>query len=253
MNDDRPQDEFVSATYRELASERAPGHLDDKVLAMAADIAERPRYSRSMRWTRPLAWAATIALTLAITLEITQVPVPESVPEVESPGPALPAESQELPASQDFKELRQAKSIPEAMSAEKTALGRSVAKRAADEPPRANRMREAEGLIEGDVAEEAMPSAAMKFEVKDADMLQRADDMTQLQDSSINQPDREEYAALASTAAVPVAVNECTDEARAEPDSWLECINALEESGDTDAAARQRENLKELFPDFKLP
>ena len=58
-------DEQVSTTYRELASERAPDHLNEKVLRKAAQRAARPPYSRSIMWTRPLAWAATIALCLA--------------------------------------------------------------------------------------------------------------------------------------------------------------------------------------------
>jgi len=237
MNDERPQDEIVSAAYRELAGERAPEHLDERVLAMAKDKAERPRYSRSIMWTRPLAWAATIALTLAITLEITRVPTPE----VQSPRPAPPA----------TEELRRAKSIPEAISPEKTAFGRSVANPAADEPARANRKREAAESLEGDVVAEAMPSAAMDFELKDADMLQRADKLMQESEEVSNQPAPEELAAFSS--AVTVAPNECSDEARAQPESWLECIDALEAAGDKDAAARQRENLEEKFPDFKLP
>ena len=250
MNDERPQDEIVSAAYQELAGERAPTHLDDQVLAMAADKAEHPRYSRSIMWTRPLAWAATIALTLAITLEITRVPTPE----VRSPGPALPAESQALPEAEalpETRDLRREKSIPEAISPEKTAIGRSVAKQAADEPMRANRKREAAGALEGDLAEEAMPSAAMEFELKDDDMLQRADELTQLQEGLISKPDDEGIAAFSSAATV--AASECSDEVKAEPESWLECIDALEAAGDPDAAARQRENLKETFPDFKLP
>ena len=256
MNDERPQDEIVSAAYRELAGERAPEHLDEKVLAMAKDKADRPRYSRSIMWTRPLAWAATIALTLAITLEITRVPTPE----VQSPRPALPAEPQASPQAEaaleaealpETQELRRAKSIPESISPEKTALGRSVAKQVADEPARDNRKREAAGSLEGDATKEAMPAAAMDFELKDADMRQRADELMQLEEGLINKPDDEGFAAFSS--AVTVAPNECSDEARAQPESWLECIDALEAAGDKDAAARQRENLEEKFPDFKLP
>ena len=50
----------VSASYREIATETAPAHLDRKVLE-AARAASRTRYGLARAWMRPLAWAATIA------------------------------------------------------------------------------------------------------------------------------------------------------------------------------------------------
>ena len=52
------KDDRVIRAYRELATERAPDHLDRAVLGKAR-AAARPRYSRLRSWTRPLAWAAT--------------------------------------------------------------------------------------------------------------------------------------------------------------------------------------------------
>jgi len=49
------------------------------------------------------------------------------------------------------------------------------------------------------------------------------------------------------------ATNECPDEIRVDPVTWLACIVDLEESGDTDAALRQRDALEEAFPQFKMP
>ncbi len=79
MSNDRDQDEQVSAAYQSMARERTPEHLDQKVLRMAKANAERPQYSRWIAWSRPLAWAATVALCLAITLEVTQVTAPDDV------------------------------------------------------------------------------------------------------------------------------------------------------------------------------
>ncbi|MGB5490972.1 MAG: hypothetical protein WBM76_09130, partial [Woeseiaceae bacterium] len=66
-------DTLVSKTYKALATERTPDHLNEKVMAMAARES-RTRYAQARTWVRPLAWAATIGLSLAIVLELTQLP-----------------------------------------------------------------------------------------------------------------------------------------------------------------------------------
>jgi len=88
-----PMDELVSSTYQEHSAERAPEHLNRKILSMAA-AANRAERSNGVRpktwartWTIPLAWAATVGLSLAIVLEVTQIPGghPDvSMPAVES-------------------------------------------------------------------------------------------------------------------------------------------------------------------------
>jgi hypothetical protein len=47
--------------------------------------------------------------------------------------------------------------------------------------------------------------------------------------------------------------DECSDEMRADPLKWLACIADLEESGDVEATLRQREALREAFPQFEMP
>ena len=42
----------------------------------------------------------------------------------------------------------------------------------------------------------------------------------------------------------------CDADARAEPDSWLECIARLDDNGDLEAARAERELFAETFPDF---
>ncbi len=76
MTNDRDKmtaDRSVSATYRELADERAPAGLDEKVLRRAAAL-PRARSGIGRAWMKPVAWAATIGLSLAIVLELTQIP-----------------------------------------------------------------------------------------------------------------------------------------------------------------------------------
>ncbi|MGB5510701.1 MAG: hypothetical protein WBM87_03230, partial [Woeseiaceae bacterium] len=71
--DNMTADPSVSATYRQLAKERTPASLDEKVLQKAA-AAPSAGSRRGMVWMKPVAWAATIGLSLAIVLEMTQLP-----------------------------------------------------------------------------------------------------------------------------------------------------------------------------------
>ena len=64
-------DTRVSTTYREVATETTPAHLDKKVLE-AAQAGARTRYGLARAWMRPLAWAATIALSFAFVLQMTR-------------------------------------------------------------------------------------------------------------------------------------------------------------------------------------
>lgn len=200
-------DETVSATYRELSREGAPNHLNEKVLQQAAERALRPRYSRSVMWTRPLAWAATVGLCLAIVLEVTRVPTPEIVMTDDANSfleakPSSIAEEAQAPVRQR----------PEALKDMKSPLGRSAAKQAANEPKRE--------MVDTDTRQQSGAIAALAV--------------------SANRIDSE-------------ATYECPDEIRVDPVTWLACIVDLEESGDTDAALRQRDDLEEAFPQFKMP
>ncbi|MCP4332450.1 MAG: hypothetical protein GY785_07315 [Gammaproteobacteria bacterium] len=72
------EDQLVADTYKGLAREQAPEHLNEKVLLLASG--GRSRYSLTRAWTRPLAWAATIGLSLALVLELNRLPQIEPEP-----------------------------------------------------------------------------------------------------------------------------------------------------------------------------
>jgi hypothetical protein len=242
MTDERQQDEKVSLAYRDLAGERTPAHLDEKVMRMAANQAEHPRYSQSIRWTRPLAWAATIALCLAITLEVTRTPTPEAIAVL--PASNMPEQKLSVPADASLPQKTELAKAP-AAAAEQEDVVRSRRKQAADQPQREVQEREIQEreihdrfnaeLREDDAIEEVLAAPAMEFRAADTAMLQRA----------------EEIAAMAS--GTSAALSPCSDEARNTPESWLKCIEGLELSGETAAAALERESLIEVFPDFPLP
>jgi len=224
-------DKVVSDTYRQLSGESAPDYLNERVLQQAASVAARPRYSRSIMWTRPLAWAATIALSLAIVLEVTRVPTPEivDIPEpLESleaePASTLAPEPAELKTQSPVQVLT--KQQPNALADKKSQFGRAAAKQVADEPRRELQLMDAAHESEADLnsIDERAVSGKVKFE---------------------------ETSAFAMPALL--AANECANEVRDDPVTWLACITDLEEAGNAEAALRQREALKEAFPRFVMP
>lgn len=78
MSDDKHTtevDEHVAKAYRASANETVPQHLNDRVLNMAANPSRTPKrpFSLLSAWSKPLAWAATLALSLVIVLEVTQL------------------------------------------------------------------------------------------------------------------------------------------------------------------------------------
>jgi len=215
MTEDRNQsdattDTFVSQAYRDLANERTPEHLDRTVLRAAAKEA-RPRYSKFIAWTRPTAWAATVMLSVALVLEVTNAP---------SPGVA---------------------SFDETISASEV---RSPEADAKDDRP-------------VDSIEESVVPASERVKKQRNDMRQKAT-ATAEQEIEPQQPAgpavmKQELAAgrsLAAAGAFSAPVADCDEDAVATPQTWFECIVALENAGRDEAAREQRALLAEAFPDF---
>jgi hypothetical protein len=215
MTEDRNQsdattDTFVSQAYRDLANERTPEHLDRTVLRAAAKEA-RPRYSKFIAWTRPTAWAATVMLSVALVLEVTNAP---------SPGVA---------------------SFDETISASEV---RSPEADAKDDRP-------------VDSIEESVVPASERVKKQRNDMRQKAT-ATAEQEIEPQQPAgpavmEQELAAgrsLAAADAFSAPVADCDEDAVATPQTWFECIVALENAGRDEAAREQRALLAEAFPDF---
>jgi len=109
--DNMTTDPSVSATYRQLADEKAPASLDEKILHRAA-AAPRVDSGIGRAWMKPVAWAATVGLSLAIVLEMTQLPqAPLDVNVVAPPAPTeeRPALAPASPEPAAAKESRNTK------------------------------------------------------------------------------------------------------------------------------------------------
>lgn len=189
-------DSLVTRTYKEVASEIAPEHLDKAVLKQAADAA-RPRYLKSISWTRPIAWAATITLCVGLVLEITKEPPPPSRAEFTSQAGRVEATALTL-------------SEPE-MAPVKTRAPRSLM-----EEGEAPVERKRAGKMSTDFRQQAtvMPASAEVF----------------------------------SRAVAPQAFSACSEAEIAKPESWLLCIERLEDAGRVVEANEQRALYEAAFP-----
>lgn len=215
-------DPRVSTAYRDLARERTPAHLDRAVLRAAADAA-RPQYSRLRLWTRPTAWAAMVLLSAGLLFEYSQSPQQDAVP-----APAALAPAVEV-APQDASKLD--------VTAER---------QRSDAPPR----------------QEKAAAELRELTNRSADTLGQAEEMMRFQQgpSDADTASAEPAARRAPAAAGAIATQSfredapaCGNAARSEPESWLECIRALEQAGLAEAAGRERELFRDAYPDVESP
>ncbi|MDH3337970.1 MAG: hypothetical protein OER22_14565 [Gammaproteobacteria bacterium] len=257
----------LTQTYRELAHERVPDHLDRAVLQAAAKAA-RPRYSRLRSWTRPMAWAATVMLSVALVLQISDVPGPESIifddaarkfeaqvpqPEARSDAPGESADAvvlEEAAATAPIRSLNDVSDAPRVV-----APASPAAKQVIQEPLQEKRRRSELRQDSLDTKEPAAPATpADSFTLRDADMLRRADEMARTQSGENKEPalpSSRDRAGTLSATAMGFEAPACDETATKSPESWLECIAGLEEAGLHDEAQQQRQLLQETFPDFQ--
>ncbi len=248
-NPDSVEDALVSRTYRESAVEQVPDELDQAVLQRARQRSSN-RYSRSVVWLRPMAWAATIGLCLAIVVEINNVPQP--MPE-QLARPAASADAM-TPAERVREEAAPARSVQGGTGT--TNMNKSVSHETEALQQRTKKTVDAKGRVslqnvpqhsKSDAGESAfVPAEVMEsLESKDshdvnAPMLEEADHVSGLRSIAIT----------ASPASAELTAATCDLQARATPQTWLECIEALEENGLDDLAGEQRDQLRKAFPDF---
>ena len=267
MSNDKYRDDSVSAAYRDLASERTPEHLDRKVLAMAAKNTKGPSYSRWISWARPLAWAATVTLCLAITLELVREPAmqPTIAPGMQNDAiPGLPDIQQDETAKQD------AALAPERQQNLLELPGDG------DRDEAKMRLNEVAETRLDDHAELAKDKATARQARDQNRSLARPEPQQEVAGSTanVNAAEKEELARIhSSVQASPAAPAEesagnrekalagesfadtpaCSEERRATAESWLECILELQAAGRDAAAERERNALKDTFPDFNRP
>ena len=238
--DNTTADPSVSATYRQLADERAPADLDDKILHRAA-AAPRVDSGIGRAWMKPVAWAATIGLSLAIVLEMTQLPqAPLDINVVAPPAP-----TDERPA------LAPASVKPAAAKESRTT--------------KPSRHRSESGAIEASSAQPMVPAAApapapaIPPKPAQAQDLESTD-LQPLEDDDMTPDARSDEVAGPAAFAVraermlleqpPVL---CPETVREVAEDWYQCIEAQRNRVPSARIAAELEEFRKKFPNFQVP
>jgi hypothetical protein len=254
-------DETVSAAYRELSNERTPEHLDARILAAARDATRSP-YSRSIRWTRPLAWAATIALSLAVLLQMTELPAPNGeslavptvpVPEasrLQEPGGAAPTATPQRQDNQR-KDADEAALLPVVKEAQSRSASDTVSPAAAlTDTTVSERFEEAQDVTVPPAPEQ--PPRA--FAGPEVDLLQEAEALAETRNGNPLEAGQARARSFAAAASLDAAtIERCSDESRAAAETWFDCVERLRNAGLDAAADEELEQLLAAFPDFERP
>lgn len=280
----------VSQRYRELGRDEVPPELDSRVLASArAAVANQStKRSRSwLRWSTPIALAASVVLVVTVVLERggqnrlvaippyaveTPQPSSEMTPKVESAANAIEERKQtEDFAPQPASVTRAVPPPPQQPAKEKSEARRDEADEADEAqlfgfaPPSEVPAQAPEVRDEAQPQLRAAPSAVAPppepVTVTANNSLERnksaADSSAEIQEVVITGMRRSAgrgagprgtvTRAVSSTQATPAAESEQSD-----PQTWLEDIRDLRRAGKTDEADREWERFRKAFPDFEV-
>lgn len=236
MTNDRDNptaDPSVSATYRQLADERAPASLDDKVLHRAA-ATSRVSSGIGRAWMKPVAWAATIGLSLAIVLEMTQLP--QAPLDINVAAPPAPADERPTlaPASLEPAAAKESRNI------------------------KPSRHRAESGAIEESKAQPMVPAPA-PAPAQPQDL--ESTDLQPLEDDDLTPDARSDE--VAGTAAFAVRAERmllkqqpsalCPETVREVAEDWFQCIEVQKNGVPSARIAEELEEFRKRFPNFQVP
>jgi len=254
----RGEDPLVADTYKELAQERVPDHLNKRMLRLATREGRTP-YSRARAWMRPAAWAATVGLSLAIVLEVTRLP------QIEPDTASIPEPKQELadkndsvarqtrPAAESADRVTMDTFAPKDMSVLREAESRARAQAGPDVAPIAPR---------ADIDSAPDESIAVKRVSADEDL--PASSVVAERDTaerpSTERPSAGGRLAEPVSASTSFAVADkkkalesgfaCPMKLRESAESWMACIRELRESGREELADSEYDEFRRIFPNF---
>lgn len=247
----------VSEAYRDLAGERAPASLNERVLREARAHAGSG-YSWWMGWLRPAAWVATVGLCLAIVIELTSTQIPDiergDIPAVLEPAaPDAARERGNEQFNRDARtssdELRQQAPARKSEADDVAEMVPGLASPAAPSEPELQP--ESLGRAAEPAAEPRASADRNIFQVTDAPILEDAEEMARMREGPGQDPAGQGSLRAVAAHADAIRKEECDDDARSEPDSWIECILGIERRGGN--ADDEREKLQAAFPDAELP
>lgn len=261
MNDERDKtvtDRLVSDTYREMANERAPQVLNDKVLGMAAG-AKPARSLIPGPWMKPVAWAATIGLSLAIVLELTEMP--QTPPDMDGGfAPASMAEEPALPTPAHIEtspEIGMDERRDRQLQTEKPAITEPLP--TTDSQGRVKERRD----VKPQVHRAEMPvteKAAAQSMTRTPEILEAAatvnDEAASDVDGAVSLAGSTEAISSAAAPAARMLEAEpllCPASDRESAEDWYRCIQTKRGVSPAKAVDKEIEALRERFPAFPIP
>lgn len=255
-------DPLVSHTYEELANEHAPASLNEAVLRQAS-AASGKGYSGSMRWLRPMAWAATVTLSLAVVIQLADIPQAEfeadQAPQSNVSSPGLAADAVSPAAAAMMKDdVEAARRAP----AESEEVGRMQSLQQEAAPAKLEEVfadtgasidvTEARGV---DARERAAETGGAAFYREDAPLVEEAESLAKMRSGPDDVPASaglgSNYSAFSADLALE-APGLCAIEKQDTPEDWLACIEELEAAGMAELAGAERDLLMERYPDFEI-
>lgn len=254
----RGEDPLVADTYKALAQERVPDHLNKKMLRMAAREGRTP-YSRARAWMRPAAWAATVGLSLAIVLELTRLPqIEPDLANIPVPGKELAnkkdsAAKQRMPAAEPADPVSMDSFAPKDMDVVRKAESRARAQagpNVAPITPRADihSAPDESVAVKSVSADEDLPASSV---VAERDTAERPSTEQTPAEGRLAEPVSatasfavvDKKKALESGFACPIKLRESAE-------SWMACIRELRESGREALADSEYDEFRRIFPNF---
>lgn len=275
--ENRYQDQGVTEAYRALANERAPDHLTEHVLKIAADV--RTPYARARAWMRPAAWAATVGLSLAIVLQLTQFPpsdtdyigiapttdsdtrdnrasryddaVPPSRGQVAEPSTPV-SKKEEFKADETMREPVAAEA-PRSIEVPTT---RDFAPRAESVMQEAEALSRARTGSDKDYAEvpaetDTLPAESRLIEEMSTDLAAQQHEAAGRQKATeVAEEARSTAAPFAAMSTAATVERACAEAERETADAWLACIQQLRKDGQDEQADEEYEEFRQVYPDF---
>lgn len=246
-------DARVSGAYRELARERVPASVNERVLREARAHAGGG-YSYWISWLRPAAWVATVGLCLAIVVELTSTQYAD-VPRSDLPSLA-PAPEHETrvaaPEPGDSQPMSDGAARKEGLRQQSPARGNESG--GTPPGPRLDDRAEPTGLSLPQASNSDAIADGERFRITDAPIVQTAEEMARMREGPVQSSSRENArrpAAVRAAGSVAAAPDACDDRVRTDSEAWIECIRDIERHGGD--ASEEREKFKAAFPDVELP
>ena len=243
QNNDSPDRDFadpeISATYRSMTDVSPPEKLDAAVLREARVAAGRRRTVFGVSgWLRPAAFVATVGLSLAILLEFSEIrtfdPVSQISPEPDTAYRPAAGGSDRMQLRDDD-QGQESRQVP----ATESSVTEAIVPATASGTARGQKDGFANSSLRSDQQLDA-PAAAPGTVGDTADL-----------DSSGRQPGRKSLPAAAVGAAEVGVAQYCDDEQIGSAESWWQCIDALREANELEAARHELELFNAAYPDFQ--